>query len=228
MSGLWASGDVVSMARMNQKTLFMGTSQPATTYAGQIWYNTTTDCMEVRNAGNTAWYFMNQTLTQITAPVTAAYNATTTLMTFTLGANALQIGQTFIVEGWCNQISAASAAAFTVRLWWSSASYILLSTGAITPTVSLTGDMAHFRFIVTVISTTSVEAQGIIEWNPAAAQTIPLRSYVLNASATGTTVPNTAVIGSLPITSSALAVDCIISNVAANSLQLRAGYIRIQ
>lgn len=227
MAGLWASGDVISMARMNQKTVFIGATAPTTTYAGQNWYNTQSEANEIRNAANTAWLFVNQTLTQITTPVTAPFNATTTLMSYAFGANALQVGQTIILEGWCNEVSSAAPATINIRCWWNAVGTILAQTGAITPTASFTGDLLHFRIVVTVITTTSVECQGIVDMNPAVAQTFPLRNYVMNTAGTVGTVPNTATIGALSVAASSIAVDCVISNTAGNTCQIRAGYIKI-
>ena len=53
--GLWDTLDLISMARMNQKTIIISATEPTTTYPGQLWYDTTNSILKVRNAANTAW-----------------------------------------------------------------------------------------------------------------------------------------------------------------------------
>ena len=52
--GPWETLDLISMARMNQKTVIIG-EEPSTTYIGQLWYDTATSLVKVRNTTNTAW-----------------------------------------------------------------------------------------------------------------------------------------------------------------------------
>ena len=52
----WETLDLISMARMNQKTIVIGT-EPVTTYIGMLWYDTTitVPLLKERNSTNTAW-----------------------------------------------------------------------------------------------------------------------------------------------------------------------------
>ena len=40
---------------MNQKTLFVGSSAPGTTYAGQLWFNTSNNVLYQRDQSNAVW-----------------------------------------------------------------------------------------------------------------------------------------------------------------------------
>lgn len=53
--GVWEANDLISSARMNQKTTYIGASEPATMYAGMIWHDTSIDEVKIRNAANNAW-----------------------------------------------------------------------------------------------------------------------------------------------------------------------------
>jgi len=51
----WGSQDSISVARMNQKTVYISDSAPATTYAGMLWYDSTNNVLYERNGADTAW-----------------------------------------------------------------------------------------------------------------------------------------------------------------------------
>lgn len=52
---LWSTGDVITKEMLNQKGVYVGSSAPVTTYAGQLWFDTDVDELKERNAGDTAW-----------------------------------------------------------------------------------------------------------------------------------------------------------------------------
>ena len=51
----WDDQDVLTLARMNQKSVYIGPSAPSTTYSGMLWFNTSTNYLYERNAANDAW-----------------------------------------------------------------------------------------------------------------------------------------------------------------------------
>jgi len=53
--GLWQSGDTLSKERLNQKTIYVGSTEPTTTYPGQVWFDTSNNTWKVRNSDNTGW-----------------------------------------------------------------------------------------------------------------------------------------------------------------------------
>lgn len=52
----WEADDLLSVARLNQKTIFVGATEPAVMYAGMLWYDTDNDIIKQRNASNNAWH----------------------------------------------------------------------------------------------------------------------------------------------------------------------------
>jgi hypothetical protein len=54
----WDSGDTLTAARMNQKTVHVDSSAPATTYIGMLWYDTSTNSLMGRNAADAAFLYM--------------------------------------------------------------------------------------------------------------------------------------------------------------------------
>lgn len=55
MGTKWITGDVITFARMNQKTLIVQAGEPLVMYAGMLWFVTGTDELQERNALNNAW-----------------------------------------------------------------------------------------------------------------------------------------------------------------------------
>ena len=60
--GLWEgpalnppNGDLLSHDRLNQKTIFVGTSAPTTTFVGQMWFDSTNNILYIRNKDDNAW-----------------------------------------------------------------------------------------------------------------------------------------------------------------------------
>jgi hypothetical protein len=53
--GLWESLDTITAARMNQKTTYMGSAAPGSTYGGQFWHDTDDDRLYIRNTADDAW-----------------------------------------------------------------------------------------------------------------------------------------------------------------------------
>ena len=51
----WEALDTISRQRLNQKTVYIYDSEPAITYAGQVWFDTSVDLLKVRNADNDDW-----------------------------------------------------------------------------------------------------------------------------------------------------------------------------
>jgi hypothetical protein len=61
----WEDNDVGTAARMNQKTIYVGASEPATMYAGMQWNDTSTTpfiTIRIRNADNNAWNTLQELL----------------------------------------------------------------------------------------------------------------------------------------------------------------------
>jgi len=52
----WITGDVITFARMNTKTLMIQAAEPAIMYAGMYWVDTDDNMSYQRNAANTAWH----------------------------------------------------------------------------------------------------------------------------------------------------------------------------
>lgn len=201
MSGLWASGDVLSLARLNQKTIFMGTSAPTSTYAGQIWFDTSSDIMKVYDTKNqSAWAFapLYQVIVAQATADNAPYTQTTeTAMThcvYTFAANALQVGQVIILEAWGYQTSSGSASTARFYIRWGAATSgtILADTGAVAVN-SLASALVYIKFIMTVItigSSGTVWCQGYILWGSNTA----LTTRGLGPVAGGTGAANAAVV----------------------------------
>ena len=52
----WITGDVITFARMNQKTLIVQGAEPAIMYAGMLWLDTDDNLLSQRAAANNAWH----------------------------------------------------------------------------------------------------------------------------------------------------------------------------
>jgi hypothetical protein len=55
VGGEWTTLELMTLAKMNQKTVCVSDTEPATMYAGMIWIDTTAGAVKVRNATNNAW-----------------------------------------------------------------------------------------------------------------------------------------------------------------------------
>jgi len=77
--GLWEgplivppNGDLLSHDRLNQKTNYIGSGDPSVTFAGMLYYNTSTDTLEIRKADNASWFIgLNQSLKTTDSPTLA-------------------------------------------------------------------------------------------------------------------------------------------------------------
>jgi hypothetical protein len=75
----WENDDLIDYPRMNQKTVYVGPTEPAVMYAGMHWHDTTDDILKIRNKDNNAWTIqLNQPLLIASSP---------TFAQVTLGAN---------------------------------------------------------------------------------------------------------------------------------------------
>src|SRR3972149_5545516 len=88
--GIWENDDLISDARMNQKTIFVGASEPTTMYAGMLWYDTSINTFKQRNADNNAWGIqINQSLLTTSSPTFAGLtvngNITTSIGSYWIG-----------------------------------------------------------------------------------------------------------------------------------------------
>lgn len=54
--GIWETADVITFARMNQKTLIVQAAEPAVMYAGMLWLDTDDDNLYQRKNANDGWY----------------------------------------------------------------------------------------------------------------------------------------------------------------------------
>jgi hypothetical protein len=52
---LWVAEETISRDKFNQKSVFVGTSAPATTFAGQVWVDTSSNLVKFRNSADNAW-----------------------------------------------------------------------------------------------------------------------------------------------------------------------------
>jgi len=55
MGTKWITGDVITFARMNQKTLIVQAAEPAIMYPGMMWFDTDDDVLLQKNNANNAW-----------------------------------------------------------------------------------------------------------------------------------------------------------------------------
>jgi len=88
MGTKWITGDIITFARMNQKTLIVLAAQPAIMYAGMLWLDTDDDTLYERNAANAAW----TTVMKVGDAPTAHVLATTGPHTDTLPLTDLAVG----------------------------------------------------------------------------------------------------------------------------------------
>ncbi len=63
---LFAAGQVLATDTLNQKTMFIGASPPASPTDGQLWYNTTLKLLKVYDAGKTLWKALFQEIGRTT------------------------------------------------------------------------------------------------------------------------------------------------------------------
>lgn len=71
--GLWEAADVITHARMNQKTVFVGAAAPGELYDGELWYDTAHKCLSVYDNAGAAWLALsNQSGSATTASGTKA------------------------------------------------------------------------------------------------------------------------------------------------------------
>jgi len=75
---LWATGDIITAARLNQKELFIGASAPASPTDGQLWYDTTNRMLKWYDASAAIWRQVTR-ITFDTAANKPATGATTEL-----------------------------------------------------------------------------------------------------------------------------------------------------
>ena len=53
--GIWETDDLIDAARMNQKTLYVGSSAPSPTYVGQLWFDSDDNTFYQRNKDDDGW-----------------------------------------------------------------------------------------------------------------------------------------------------------------------------
>jgi hypothetical protein len=99
------NGDLLSHDRLNQKTTFIGTSAPATTFAGQIWFDSTNNILYIRNKDNNAWILkMDQSVDTGASPTFVGLIVTTV----TGSPHIIDVGTTYDLV-----IASDSTTAFT-------------------------------------------------------------------------------------------------------------------
>lgn len=154
-------------------------------------------------------------------------------LTTTLPANFLKEGTTIRGTVW-GVITTPGAGPATVEMfvkYGGTAGTILLDTGAITPTVSLTNSPVKMDFMITCISTGgsgTVEAQGMITLNPSGALSATVGPSNRGMGTAGTGVGNSAVV----TVDTTLSKDLIVSfkmgsAVVGSAFSFRAGTIEI-
>jgi len=74
----WVTNDVITFARMNQKTLIVQAAEPDPMYEGMLWFDIDDDKLKERNAANNAW---------IERPGVTLAATISGLWTFSRGAN---------------------------------------------------------------------------------------------------------------------------------------------
>lgn len=53
---LWEAGELAYVNKMNQKTIYVGSTEPAQKFDGQVWYDTSELCLKVYSLSKTQWY----------------------------------------------------------------------------------------------------------------------------------------------------------------------------
>lgn len=157
MTGVWAAADVITAARANEKTVFQGTGAAIsglTTYAGQVVFCTSTGSGftinngYVRNAQNTGWLAMNNSvhlsLLSLTAGATDATLTAATVRGFgnIVGAGNALIGRT--VQKVTIYLKSSMVGTGTVGIWDSS-DVLQLTLGTIDCS-TLTASYAAYSF----------------------------------------------------------------------------------
>lgn len=169
--------------------------------------------------------------------VYTASNSSTELvnadLTTTLPANFLKAGTTIRGTVW-GVITTPGAGPATVEMfvkYGGTAGTILLDSGAITPTVSLTNSPVKMDFMITCISvggTGTVEAQGMLTLNPSAALSATVGPSNRGMGTAGTGVGNSAVVTIDTTTANDLIVSFKMgSAVAGSAFSFRAGTLEI-
>jgi hypothetical protein len=115
----WDSNDTISMARMNQKTIDVGATEPATMYAGMIWYDSTNNIFKERNAANDAWLIqINQALLTTSGPTFDHLHLTTgSLYLFGIGEITNDVGNDSLVIGTYDYASTKDLWLKTDKVW---------------------------------------------------------------------------------------------------------------
>jgi hypothetical protein len=67
---LWVAEETISRDKFNQKSVFVGTSAPATTFAGQHWFDSANNIRYIRNKDNNAWILKEDQSVDTTASPT--------------------------------------------------------------------------------------------------------------------------------------------------------------
>lgn len=176
-------------------------------------------------------------ITPIVATSVVTVSATTsetafTNLTLTIPANYLKVGRVIRIKAWGVYTSSGTPTnpRFRVR-YGGVAGTILLDSGVITAIASQTNSLVQVDVIITCITlgaSGTVEAQAIIQFNPAVAGTPPLRSYVLNAAGTLGVTGNSAVITINTTTQNDLVLTLFFSaTTAGNSVSVREGTVEI-
>ena len=225
--------DVLSVARLNQKTVFIGPSTlaPSPTYAGMQWYQTDFNLQFVRDAANAVWELMPCTVKAVTA--TSAVNAVNaeaafSSATWTIPANMLTVGRVIRFTGYGSYASSSTPTNPRWRVrFGGTGGTILLDSGVITAIASHVNNLFKVDIMLVVISVGAngtIEAQGQITFNSAVTNTPPLRDYALNAAGTMGVTANTAVITINTTTQNDMVLTAFFSSTTAgNTLTLRTG-----
>lgn len=58
--GIWETSDVITAARMNQKTVLIAAVEPGTMYAGMIWFDSDDSMGYQRNTANDGWHTLTK------------------------------------------------------------------------------------------------------------------------------------------------------------------------
>jgi len=85
MGTKWITADVITFARMNQKTLIVQAAEPAVMYEGMMWFDTDIDQLYQRNSANTGWYTAGRNRDLVDPPSDHSYTGDT--ITDTAGEN---------------------------------------------------------------------------------------------------------------------------------------------
>lgn len=187
----------------------------------------------LRGVASLSGIFLAAKQTNVYTVSNSSTETVNTDLTVTLPANFLKAGTTIRGSVW-GVLTTPGAGPATIEMfvkYGGTGGTILLDSGAITPTISLTNSPVKLDYLITCISTGgsgTVEAQGMITLNPSAALSATVGPENRGMGIAGTAVGNSAVITIDTTASKDLIVSFKMgSAVVGSAFSFRAGTIEI-